>query len=59
MPGYGIADAATTLIGQSLGAGRKDLTRSFARITVATGMLVMGVMGGYHVLGCSFNNRGQ
>lgn len=46
MPGYGIADAATTLIGQSLGAGRKDLTRSFARITVATGMLVMGVMGG-------------
>ena len=39
MPGYGIADAATTLIGQSLGAGRKDLTRSFARITVATGML--------------------
>ena len=46
MPGYGIADAATTLIGQSLGAGRKDLTRSFARITVATGMLVMGTMGG-------------
>ena len=41
MPGYGIADAATTLVGQSLGAGRKDLTRSFARITVATGMLVM------------------
>ena len=27
MPGYGIADAATTLVGQSLGAGRKDLTR--------------------------------
>ena len=46
MPGYGIADAATTLVGQSLGAGRKDLTRSFARITVATGMLVMGAMGG-------------
>ena len=46
MPGYGIADAATTLVGQSLGAGRKGLTRSFARITVATGMLVMGVMGG-------------
>ena len=45
MPGYGIADAATTLVGQSLGAGRKDLTRRFARITVGMGMAVMGVMG--------------
>lgn len=45
MPGYGIADAATTLIGQSLGAGRKDLTRHFARITVGMGMAVMTVMG--------------
>lgn len=45
MPGYGIADAATTLVGQSLGAGRKDLTRRFARITVFMGMAIMGVMG--------------
>ena len=45
MPGYGIADAATTLVGQSMGAGRKDLTRRFARITVGMGMAVMGVMG--------------
>lgn len=45
MPGYGIADAATTLVGQSYGAGRKDLTRQFARITVLMGMAVMGVMG--------------
>lgn len=45
MPGFGIGDAATTLIGQSLGAGRKDLAHSFARIAVATGMVVMGVMG--------------
>lgn len=45
MPGYGIADAATTLIGQSLGAGRRRLTRSFAYITVLMGMAVMGVMG--------------
>ena len=44
MPGYGIADAATTLIGQSLGAGRKQLTRSFAWITVFSGMVIMGVM---------------
>lgn len=45
MPGYGIADAATTLVGQSLGANRKRLTRSFARITVGMGMAVMGLMG--------------
>ena len=45
MPGYGIADAATTLVGQSLGAGRKDLTRRFARITVGMGIIVMAVMG--------------
>ena len=45
MPGYGISDAATTLVGQSLGAGRKDLTRRFSRITVYMGMAVMAVMG--------------
>lgn len=45
MPGYGIADAATTLVGQSVGAGRRDLTRQFAHITVTLGMIIMGVMG--------------
>ena len=44
MPGYGIADAATTLVGQSLGAGRKRLTRSFAWITVLSGMAIMGAL---------------
>ena len=45
MPGYGIADAATTLVGQSLGAVRHRLTRRFAYITVFMGMAVMGIMG--------------
>lgn len=45
MPGYGIADAATTLVGQSYGAGRKDLTRRFGYITVFMGMAIMGLMG--------------
>ena len=45
MPGYGIADAATTLVGQSIGARRKDLTWRFAKITVFMGMAVMAVMG--------------
>lgn len=45
MPGYGVADAATTLVGQSLGARRPQLARKFAYITVGTGMLVMTLMG--------------
>lgn len=45
MPGYGIGEAATTLVGQSMGAGRMDLCRSFARMTVFTGMIVMAFMG--------------
>ena len=45
MPGYGIADAATTLVGQSMGAGRKDLMRRFAYMAVGVGMVVMAVMG--------------
>lgn len=45
MPGYGIGDAASTLTGQSLGAGRADVCRSFARMTVGLGMSVMALMG--------------
>lgn len=45
MPGYGIGDAASTLTGQSLGAGRLDVCRSFARRTVGLGMAVMALMG--------------
>ena len=54
MPGYGIADAATTLVGQSYGAGRRDLTRRFAYIPVYMGMLVMGVMGVIMYVGAPF-----
>ena len=45
MPGYGIADAATTLVGQSVGAGRQGLARKLAGMTVGIGMAVMAVMG--------------
>ena len=41
MPGYGMGDAATTLVGQSLGAGRKGLARSFSRITLGLGVGMM------------------
>ena len=38
MPGFGIGEAATTLIGQSVGARRKDMARSFSKITVVFAM---------------------
>lgn len=45
MPGYGIGDAATTLVGQSMGAKRLRLCRNFSYMTVASAMIVMSVMG--------------
>ena len=45
MPGFGIAEAATTLVGQGIGAGQQLLTRSFARMSVGLGIAVMTVMG--------------
>lgn len=45
MPGYGIQEAATTLVGQSVGAKRKDLTKSFSLITVLAAMIVMSLTG--------------
>lgn len=44
MPGYGIADAATTLVGQSIGAGRPPLAKRFAWITTGLGMGIMGFL---------------
>lgn len=45
MPGYGVGDAATTLVGQTYGAGRSDLCKNFAHLTIGVGMLVMAFMG--------------
>ena len=45
MPGFGIAEAATTLVGQSFGAGKRVLTQSFARMSAGLGMCVMTLMG--------------
>ena len=45
MPGYGIGEAATTLVGQSIGAGRKALFRSFSAMTIALAMAVMALAG--------------
>ncbi len=45
MPGYGIGAAATTIIGQSIGAGRKSLTRKLGWLTTLLGIVVMSVAG--------------
>ena len=45
MPGYGVADAATTLVGQTIGAGRHDLMKRFAWLSVGLGVAIMSVMG--------------
>ena len=45
MPGYGIAEAATTLVGQGIGAGQRALTKTFAYMSVGLGIGIMTVMG--------------
>lgn len=47
MPGYGIGAAATTMIGQSIGAKRKDLTSKLGYVTVFFGMAVMAATGAF------------
>ena len=45
MPGYGIGQASTTLVGQSIGARRPALARQLAWLCTGTGMLVMTLLG--------------
>lgn len=47
MPCYGISEAATTIIGQSIGAKRHDLTRRLALMAVFMGIGVMVFMGAF------------
>lgn len=45
MPGYGISAAATTLVGQSIGAGKPRLAKDYAGLSVALGASVMACTG--------------
>lgn len=54
MPGYGISSAATTMVGQAIGAKRKDLARSFAWLTTFTGMLIMTITGALMFFLCPY-----
>lgn len=45
MPGYGIGSAASTIVGQTVGAGRRALARRLAWTCTGAGMLVMACAG--------------
>ena len=45
MPGFGIASAATAVIGQSVGADRRDLTKRIGWISTGLGIAVMSLSG--------------
>ena len=44
MPGFGVSDAATALVAQSLGAKRPALAKSLGRISILLGVAVMSFM---------------
>ncbi len=45
MPGYGICAASTAIIGQSNGAGRRELTKKLGWVATLFGMLIMTLSG--------------
>ena len=51
MPGSGIGTAATTLVGQSIGAGKPERAKRYANLAVALGAVVMTCTGGLMFLG--------
>lgn len=52
MPGYGVATAAATLVGQSIGAKDYPLARRYGYITVAFGSTLMALTGVIMFIGC-------
>lgn len=54
MPGYGISAAATTLVGQSMGAGEPELAKKYARLSTALGAVVMAFTGALMFFGASW-----
>ena len=44
LPGYGMEDAATTLVGRSLGARRPEMARRFAWLTIGSGAAMMTLL---------------
>lgn len=52
MPGYGIGNAATTLVGRSIGAGDTRLAKRYGNICTAMGGIFMGVTGALMMVLC-------
>ncbi len=52
MPGYGIANAATTLVGRSAGAGEVKLAKRYGNICIAMGAVIMTLTGATMMLCC-------
>lgn len=52
MPGYGIGSAATTLVGQSIGAGEHGLAKRYANIATAFGAALMAAAGAAMWVAC-------
>lgn len=46
LPAYGVASAATAIVGQSVGAGRTDMAKRFAFSTVGIGAALIAVTSG-------------
>lgn len=44
MPGFGFEEASTSLVGQSIGAKRKDMARSFGYLATYTAASLMAIM---------------
>ena len=45
MPGFAFGAASTTLVGQSLGAGKPNLADRYMKVCVLTAMVVMSIAG--------------
>lgn len=45
LPGFGVQDAASTLVGQSVGARQKENAFSFGKLTILYGMVLQGALG--------------
>ena len=54
MPGYGLEGAATTLVGQCIGAKNKPAAKSFAWISTLMGMIVLGLGGLIMYFACPY-----
>jgi len=52
MPGFGMAAAATTLVGQQIGAGNKELAKRYATISIVMGILLMSLMAVVMYIAC-------